>query len=182
MRDLCAPNNKVQTYYVGTTPLTLGPPRMLSTKAQTPLRLRACAGHPSGQDKGLASRVDPISQEKSEITVTAISTPRQGPARALPPSRGAESRAQKSESPAWSWTRGCWKCVVFGTPLFDRKRPATLQFIGVSNYRSLEQIEKLSQYRCISVSHSRSLEHSKTVAISESQALWRDCKSHQAPT
>ena len=33
MRDLCAPNNKVQTYYVGTTPLTLGPPRMLNTKA-----------------------------------------------------------------------------------------------------------------------------------------------------
>ena len=62
-----------------------------------------------------------------------------------------------------------------GRPL---SRPLSHLPIDVSLYPS----SRSRNCRSIGVSHTRSLEHSKTVAILESRALWHDCKSHQAPT
>ena len=143
-------------------------------------------------------RVDPISQEKSEITVTAISTPRQG----LSLQAEEQNRVHRKVNPLLGPGPGGVGNVWFSEPhyligkgrplsrplsrlpidvsLYPSSRSRNCRIIGVSNYRSLEQIEKLSQYRCIELSIPRA--DRETVAISESRALWRDCKSHQAPT
>ena len=66
--------------------------------------------------------------------------------------------------------------------LYPSSRARNCRIIGVSNYRTIDPSSRSRNCRSIGVSHSRSLEHSRTVAISESRALWRDCKSHQAHT